>query len=1621
MFGRSTLVCSLAISCAVFSARAAVSPQEVAEAMGGHPAIAWNWSESSQWSLENQRLTLRSNGQGTHFIQATVSGPGVMELKAPDLDVSNLEALIFVDGVQSGGRTTGFPTRVQVPAGSHTVRWQVQNLSYRIGQPTVTRLSPVVWDPYVESPLQVAGVSEGAVTLSGEWIGQNRSHHGDGSAAWSGIQVSTLPGETLVYPVLRADFSGEGVFTYQAKVTDGYGSFRINGGSWSNIYSQDPWHRKVTRFDPGVHSIEWKVSKSQSFQRVAGDMVIDEIRFSPEVPLADALDTPGWIWSGLESAEGRPFGTENPEANGGGSVILPTGSEISSTLPEAGMLQIRFRGYQPRVSLGGEEVGLEIVADPASSDDWQIGAVVVPAANTPVRVFAPSGSEVDSIVVIRPPSSVADVLGLPGEGFSLGGQAVWQVAPRTRLGKYVVELQVDEGAESGWLEFPVTGPAEVSIDFDANYVRENLEFLVDGKRVWDGEASYPDSVVIEIPEGSHVLRCVGRMGWHEDDFRITDLKVSPLPPGGKIAAALDMAQPWGSSGDWRVDSVLSSDGVDSLRPLPPANPSHALAETTHTLRAPVDGPGYFSFRTYVGESPDASYSSAIGWSSNVHPNAYRHHSDDEKGWLQETLWFPPGRHWLRWQSTGTAHDLSLVAIDDVLFAASEVLSFDEVVGASDVVWKNDPQRPWTGVRKESGAEPVIVSQTLDGDDETRLEATVQGPGEIRFRWRNGGNGWINGEFRINGKQHEAYLPWGDQDEEWIIPIPSSGEVKLEWIYESSHDGNWVEMENVVWTPSPVIPLAEALDAGPGVTWETGSGNPFTGGPDAAAKNGSAARVEIAPGEEAWLDAVVDGPGVFDFWLRDVPGADNAGSEVEWELLIDGETSHIQDWQMTWPVQWILSDGPHRIRLKFTNPESSQKSLFVGVDDVLWKPLVRRHEEGWTSGGSAGPDVFQTGGRDDEPQVVLPLQTGESRWVEKAVTGPGTLVWSERVTYGAYTQSSRVVTIDGVCVIPEQYDQDEWLTYRLHFPEGGHTVRWSTEPYLFDGETYEKRSDSIWQISGMTYLPGLPGLMTAIEDSANVWLAIGHENGEAVTGNESHDGIDAWSMGDETVLYLCNVGDEGLMAGGMVYQTDFESGAAGWKETTRWAGPGEIVEWVSARSFGYGIYVPPCIIDSFVAESIATVPLHEALDIGEEILSEDWVGLKNGGGAFDGIDSGWSRVTELYQKNTATFSVQSPARVSFRWKSSGNGKLGVLVNGAWLPVGEPGEEWKEVEFEVADTSELKWVHSAVWETLADAPGDAWIDMLTITPVPVRSLDDVVSAGSGLHFASANSSGNGQPWRSAGYRDRNGVWREAARSIASAEELRTSVTGPAIVSFRAYCADVTVPDPVVLSKSVIVVGAWPGMQVDGHYLGVKVGDREVLRLTKEETSGWQEHRFHVPAGEHVVSWRIDDIVRYGYPPENPVPAGQAWVTGVSVKNPRADYDEWASGSLAGNTKTDPKEDADGDGQINYLEYAYSTNPDDASSRPPEMFGSMLRSAYRLHIPRLPAHVPGVLMTSEDLVNWMPSSIRLRSSPFLSTGFLFPVIGGDFDSGIHQVIEFDATAGKRSKFFRIDLTPP
>ena len=1617
---------------------AEVTPQDIAEELDSPAGITWQAEgpDADSWNVIGDLYTYVSSASpGPRRLTASFTGPAVISLNT--VISGNATGRILVDGVASGGFLGALVRdRVQVDSGAHEVTWE---FTPQAGASANVKLNGLEWIPGpAGAPLQ-SGANGPSVTLTGPWAGQTAFHYKDGAAAWSGIVLSAPAGEVHPEVELRGDFTGPGVLSYRAHGRDGEGRFMLDDGDWTELglgWSK-PWTRRFMRVGPGQHIARWAPVREVLDFRCSTDMMVDEVQIRPEVDIAVALETPARIWTAALTGTDRAFGMEMEETPDGAGVALQGEAVISTPVTEGQVFRMRVRGYLRFLGHQGEELPVHLIEQEAETTDGPWRTVAIRVAQTGTMTIGSqtgTGGVVDKVEVMEIPADIASFLGLPENAFSTGG-APWRIALDETVGQYVLESETSAEEPEAWLDIPVTGPALVRIGFKVNSTARELRMLVDGKEAWDSSGDgwvtqHAQEVKIEIPAGVHTLRCQAKTSYPFAPVKLLGVEISPLAGGGLDGNAADDAI-WAYSGGWERTDAVDHDGGGAIRPVAFTHYGGGMP----VLRRLFSGPGTLRFHRYLEE--DGLSNSATYWvmKDDRGYEATERSSYSNYGWGDEwERWYPQGEHWFEWSASridGTAPKLVLDAIG---FTPSETIDLAAAFGAAGLAWQNDALLPWSGVRKEAGEPPVVVSPPLSAGESTAISTIVNGPGIVSFRWKAGGRLQAVGNFYINDERAAGVYRAGTEIPVTLM-VEQTGPVKLEWRAEGSNRGDWIEIRDFKWSEWQESTLASALDAGPEVTWTTSSPNPFIGRPHHDSEGGTAAYVSLEPGGESWLEATVEGPGLYHFQLRDALGG-NPWPDEDWELTVDGRKIALQDRKFYWPALYIEGGGTHRIRLSFRTPLSGYYPQSIVVDDVSWTPITPAAvESGWTADAALGsPRYYANGGKEGAPQTILRLPPGKTTWIEKTVTGPGLLEWDSKLNVGlVFGFLPKVdMTMDGHGVM-NVGRQNEWRKYRLHIPAGVHTVRWESAEFpigenVFTPETGEDLG-SYLQMSGFTFTPGIPALVQALEADALMLLEIG-EAGQPLTGTAAHDGVDAWQMAQEPELYICNPSLQGIrVRGWRHYPTGWLPSEGSWGAFHAWIPPGQHILWGGDVSPPYPDYRE--VLDTLTAEFVTVTPLAEAVDTTLDTavdwaFSGGWTGLAAAADSYDGQDGAWSLVSGYGQSNRLTTRVMGPAKITFRWKHTGLGALVAQVDGKSLLVqppliplqAPPNGDWGSAEIHVDEgIHTLTWLHAATTGTSPREPGNAWVDEVSVVRLPARTLDDVATTGPALPLSNTAVTLPERHWKPVSYLGPDRLWRDAARCFSGYSALKASVTGPAVLEFKGRCVETDVSSGSDHSGVTVEVG----LPAAGHFLMVKVGGREQVRISLG--TGWQSRAIHIPAGRHEVSWQVYSLLGGTATGMN----FEGWVDDITVQSPADHYDAWRSGKTFPEGKAGPDDDADGDGVTNYAEYAWGRNPLDASSKPPAVTGKVegLRRAtvdgpqgspaFAMWVPYLLPHVPGRLEMSKDLVEW-------ETVPQALLGMRPSVTGGSYqyDTDTHQFFQFPLQPGEKAKFFRVHLNP-
>lgn len=354
-----------------------------------------------------------------------------------------------------------------------------------------------------------------------------------------------------------------------------------------------------------------------------------------------------------------------------------------------------------------------------------------------------------------------------------------------------------------------------------------------------------------------------------------------------------------------------------------------------------------------------------------------------------------------------------------------VLSGDpgDAVGTADLLWTQGGNRPWvldTAVFVDRRS--AIRSGAVQGDEQSWVETTVTGPGELSFRWRVSSeeNTWQPGdpwdpetmpdptipydrlEFSINGTREEFIS--GDVDWTQRVYAVPAGTHTLRWTYQKDpytslgEDAGW--LDNVVYSraaaPEITTPVATVVGEGAGYSFQIIASN--------AATNYSATGLPAGLVLDETTGIISGAPEIAGHYMV-LLGATNAHGSATENLSIT-----VQSRFVAWADTFGLADSPSLTRDDADNDGWSNLLEYAFASN----PVV--------ADGQVGPNValFEQGGFSQlEVEFVRPLDRAEliyavevsddlMNWVRGHAYGP----MADNTGVSPTEQISRVTQADG---------------------------------------------------------------------------------------------------------------------------------------------------------------------------------------------------------------------------------------------------------------------------------------------------------------------------------------------------------------------------------------------------------------------------------------------------------------------------------------------------------------------------------------------------------------------------------------------------------------------------------
>ena len=770
---------------------------------------------------------------------------------------------------------------------------------------------------------------------------------------------------------------------------------------------------------------------------------LDRVFIGRRVGLAEAMDTPGLIWTANDSA--APGGLQIPASrNGGDAVIMEMAHavlvpySISTTVTGPGTISLqwmaeswdgRYRGIPAYLRVDGQTTRImELGAG------WEKVKHRISAGPHIITVEAPSAEYFvladDFQFTAGGVDPVAAAMDMPSASFGSSGELPWNVIndPSAAGG---TAMQTPAGAAPDSMQTLATavqGAGNLQFSWrmnpgSAQVPPAELTLFIDGHPAWTAfPADGWTSAIVPLPgDWSHSLVWQWTAGAAQAQATVDALSLTPfstvplaeaLDTPGRMWTSLPCANCGGIAG-----APAGYDGTDAVRMELPSTTAPSSISTT------ITGPAKISFRWFRDFEAASNFTFYAGDYWRIKTGAARQWELVEAG-------LPAGQHILSWQFNGSSAHPASVMLDSVVItpgspAASLAAALD-IAGISLVDatgWQAVPfpvqkgehslvdrlsrpailRLPGSGVLEFSAITPNN-SPPSSGDHvnitslfiETigRAPSGIPGLEFIRYRWTIGAGTGTNTTVSIK-------LTNGSD----MTPV----------------------LDDVQWTPQRTVPLDEALDS-PGTNWTTGGTPGWQGYSFSITSPGGSVPPDLTsdvvvlpigatPGD-SWLEANVDGP--FSLVIAGLTGA-----SLRFEVDGVDVTSGTKD------ALYVLTPGPHRVRLL-------SEGLLVSAPLVLNSATIT---------GNPPPPSWLT-----PPGIAVTLSPG--RWRSQLPTsgftlpalspldgtaaatirveGPGALTFSliREGTLSAGTDFMVPLPSDGV-----------WHDYRLEIPDTGpHDVR-----------------------------------------------------------------------------------------------------------------------------------------------------------------------------------------------------------------------------------------------------------------------------------------------------------------------------------------------------------------------------------------------------------------------------------------------------------------------------------------------------------------------------------------------------------------------------------------------------
>lgn len=792
-------------------------------------------------------------------------------------------------------------------------------------------------------------------------------------------------------PWMETDITGPGLLSFlmelgakTADAGDEQQAVTLDGTALIAPAATGPQRQRILAIPPGIHTVRWTQRGSQAPAASGSQLWLDAVSFQPaaEVSLNEALETDGRTWTIGGTGPVIPLAAATAP-DGVDAVYFPSGGswiETTTTLP----CQVEAMGEGVEMAAGSGQIHLP--ATPATL--WQIEGtgtttLRVRRSSTPgqgvlahVRIFEVSTN-----------ATVDEVMGVPGVTWRADGPKTWTFLRNASTG--AVRMQLRGGLEAGtsmWLEAVIPGPFRIQPEIISTPAVVPEISLPDQ----DGRIILPPAFITSAGPQRVRIRLNTANFPAPALFTVASAGYRPgLPPGPQSGV---QGLTWTTGGD--APWTGSSEGAAGAVCGPVKTGEVSWLETE------ITGPAIASWKT--GALHPAGRTGVVevladGMRIPYAPDMWLH--------------LPRGAHRIRWSVYGTAQAgefLTHALLSELRITPKSSGSVQEILSAPDLTFAQK------SARGTSAGAPLL--EWPEGS--LWFPATDAATGRTALRTL-GATDAQNNPFRVlkpvpgtvlsTLKTDEfAYVPRNRAEfPVAALPFPWSPAQQTSvdtashaWYLKASPGLADYWLDDVSLVPAQAVPISEALDQ-PGLAWTSGGSQPglIGGWTGPAAGTDSVIAKDMAPLDEAWVEAPVDGPAVVTWKRTDA---------LRLNVLVDGQqvlqfagrgsaasVNPIDD-------RLHLGSGTHTVRWRFSQdspthdsmgsldavtitPSAVQPDLTALMDDpgLRWNltPAMAKLSTAITHDGQDALEIV--------PVIVVPPATSAATWtLSTEVTGPG---------------------------------------------------------------------------------------------------------------------------------------------------------------------------------------------------------------------------------------------------------------------------------------------------------------------------------------------------------------------------------------------------------------------------------------------------------------------------------------------------------------------------------------------------------------------------------------------------------------------------------------------------------